>query len=77
MLSSGGERGDAGVGAGEGLGAGGVEDGLVEEGPGADERVLVVLQNVVGVGCAGGAPAGRDEGAADCGEGEAARGGGG
>uniref|UniRef100_A0A0E0NN18 Uncharacterized protein n=1 Tax=Oryza rufipogon TaxID=4529 RepID=A0A0E0NN18_ORYRU len=38
-------RGDAGVGAGEGLGAGGVEDGLVEEGPGADERILVVLQN--------------------------------
>uniref|UniRef100_A0A0D9Z8B0 Uncharacterized protein n=1 Tax=Oryza glumipatula TaxID=40148 RepID=A0A0D9Z8B0_9ORYZ len=67
----------AGVGAGQGLGAGGVKDGLVEEGPGADERVLVVLQHVVGVGRGGGAPAGRDEGAADGGEREAARGGGG
>uniref|UniRef100_I1PB71 Uncharacterized protein n=1 Tax=Oryza glaberrima TaxID=4538 RepID=I1PB71_ORYGL len=66
----------AGVGAGEGLGAGGVEDGLVEEGPGVDELVLVVLQHVVGVGRGGGAPAGRDEGAADGGEREAARGGG-
>ena len=52
----------------------------MEEGPGADERVLVVLQHVVGVGRAGagGATAAAgDEGAADGGEREAARGGGG
>jgi hypothetical protein len=64
--------GDAGVGAREGLGAGGVQHGLVEARPRRHQRVLVVLQHVVGVGRARGA---RHQGPAHRRERESPRGG--